>query len=162
MIQRIQSLFLFFAAMLNGALLLPSMILAQRTVPGAPVMQGYPPRPAPGTTAPVTEVISTGNHFVLLILAALVTLLPLVAIFLFKNRPRQRGLVWLAVLGVVGFLTAFLMTKQNLEAKAPRLPEFSYSILGGVLPVAGLVLLILAIRGIRKDEKLLKSLDRLR
>jgi hypothetical protein len=38
----------------------------------------------------------------------------------------------------------------------------NYWMIGAILPILMVILLFLAYRGIRKDEKLIKSLDRLR
>lgn len=42
-----------------------------------------------------------------------------------------------------------------------KVKDGNYGI-GSVLPVAAIILLIIAISGIRKDEKLVRSVDRLR
>lgn len=80
----------------------------------------------------------------------------LVAIFLYKDRERQKGLVTVdlllslvlaAILSVPGFMTA----PTDILAMWPTL-----------LPVVAAVLLVLARRAIKKDIELVRSMDRLR
>jgi len=144
MIQRIQSLWLFLASMINGALFISplySYTLTDKTVHPEGILNFYP----------------------LLLVAIVITVLPLITIFMFNNRPRQRGMAVMSIIGGAGFLTLMLMHAANVKAHlAGTLTTMDYVIPGAVLPVLSLIPLILAIAGIRKDEKLIKSLDRLR
>lgn len=149
MIQRIQSVWLLLAVMINGMLFLPSMSLYRYVVPT-------------GITGGQVKFLSTTNYFPLLIVAAVITLLPLVAIFMFKDRKRQKGMVLLSIIAGVGFIALMIMKIGNLRNGTPPVADDSYSIPGALLPVLSLLFLILAHQGIRKDEKLIKSLDRLR
>lgn len=153
MIQRIQSVWFFLASLINGLLLLPSIFLYRDVRPGGTGI--------PGMASVQTRefMLGTSTHLALLLLAALITLLPLIAIFLFKNRKQQRGLASLAIVGCIGFVAAMVMIIQNFNRTDAG---DAYLVPWPALPVAGLVLIFLGIRGIRKDEKLLKSLDRLR
>ena len=65
------------------------------------------------------------------------------------------------MLGTISFVAMILMRVTNLNDGSSAPVTGSYWI-GSVLPIISLVFLIMAIRGIRKDEKLVKSLDRLR
>lgn len=88
------------------------------------------------------------------ILTVLTGALAFVTIFLFNNRKLQLKLVYLGI-----FLTTVLLTMYFLEIQ---------NFIGGNIAVwvvfyfAILVCYIMAARGILKDEKLIKSLDRLR
>ena len=93
-------------------------------------------------------------------LAIGIAVLSTVTIFLFKDRKTQSKLVWIGILlsavviglqvySVEGFKTSVNMTQGTYQW-------------GGLLPIAMLIFLFLAASGIRKDEKLIKSLDRLR
>lgn len=76
-------------------------------------------------------------------------------IFLFKNRPLQLRLCYLGI-----FITLVLLTLYGLE-----IGNAFYSgtiALWSIFYVAVLIFFILAIRGIRRDQKLIRSLDRLR
>lgn len=82
------------------------------------------------------------------------TLLPLTVIFQFRKRPRQIRMIWLiALLNLV--LTALALFEIF------RLPDYRFSTGIIFLPVS-FILLIMAVMAIRKDEKLVRSADRLR
>jgi peptidoglycan/LPS O-acetylase OafA/YrhL len=134
MIQRIQSLWLLLAA---AAILLvlkfPIAALGEQTY-------------------------QTNDKLYLYILAVLLALLSFVTIFLFKKRSVQKQLIWIGILSSILFIILmYLPAKSFIEANAGA----GFTI-GAVLPVIYIIFLILAYSGIRKDEKLIKSIDRLR
>ena len=90
----------------------------------------------------------------LTILTALTGLLALITIFLYKNRKLQLKLSYLGV-----FLTAALLTVYFLEIAHFRSGNIA---LWSVFYFAILACFVLAARGVSKDEKLVKSMDRLR
>jgi len=94
-------------------------------------------------------------------LTGLVILGSFITIFLFRNRMMQaklvRGLV-IFTLGDVALL--FFYNIPALEELSGIRAEYNYA--GIAMPLAALVFLILAINGIIKDEKLVRSADRLR
>lgn len=92
--------------------------------------------------------------FVLLILSVAVALLALATIFLFKNRKLQTQLSILGfLLQVIAVVIYFLETEKFVEG--------NYA-LTAILTLTVPVFFILAWMGIRKDEKLIKSMNRLR
>lgn len=149
MIQRIQTLWLFVAAAISALLMLD-------TYPGyvfkADVPQGF------GSVVTHLRVMA---HFPSLLLAVAMIILPFAAIFFFKNRKRQRSFVWLSILVCVGFTMVSLMRIENFKNTSPMPRNGSYE-LGMVVPALAILFLLFAIRGIRKDDKLIKSMDRLR
>ncbi len=146
MIQRIQSLWLFLAAMLNGLLFI--LPLYRYNYPN----MLYSP----------WQYESVRNYIPLFILAAVVTIMPLVTIFFFKDRKRQRGMVWLSIISIFAFIAVMMMRVSNLKNGSLSIAHFEYVLPGVLVTLGGLVFLILALQGIRKDDKLIKSLDRLR
>ncbi|RYD53449.1 MAG: DUF4293 family protein [Sphingobacteriales bacterium] len=148
MIQRIQSLWLFLASMISGLLFMPSTVLYKWAVPALPIVQ--------------TETLTATKFYPLLIIAAFMTILPLVTIFFFKDRPRQRGLATLSILASLAFAIVMFMKITAIRSSGISKVGEQYGILGALVPVISIVFLILAVRGIRKDEKIIKSLDRLR
>ncbi len=102
------------------------------------------------------------NFIPLFLIAAVITLMPLVAIFFFKDRKRQRGFVWLDIIGILAFLSVMLMRVSNLKNGSVPVANFEYVLPGVLVVVGGLIMSVLALRGIQKDDKLIKSLDRLR
>jgi hypothetical protein len=100
--------------------------------------------------------LTAKSNLLLLILSAGVGIVSLIAIFLYKNRKLQLRLVWLALLvSIINLVLFFAQTKKFVPG------EGSYD-LTAVFAIFIPVLLFFAIRGIRRDEKLVKSLDRLR
>lgn len=144
MIQRIQSVWLFLAAMILGALFISKLYAVKDAASGLVTHYG----------------VRDAGHIALFILAAIITVLPLVTIFFFTNRKRQKGFVWLSMLGCVGFLALALMKISNTTAALIN-SAVSYDF-GLLLPIVAIVFLFLANAGIRKDETLIRSADRLR
>lgn len=145
MIQRIQSVWLFLASMIAGALFIfPLFTYSKATV-----------LPLPHT---IQEFSGVRDYLPLLLMGAAITIVPLIAIFLFGNRQRQRGVVWLSILFCIGFIALMAARYASLGAT----DQVHWTVPGPVLPVLSIVCLFLALRGIRKDDKLIKSLDRLR
>ena len=100
-----------------------------------------------------TELNGT-SHFLLLILAVAVALAAFAALFLFKNRKLQTQLSLLGLLLQIGALVLyFLQTQKYVQGNFTLTSSVSFAI-----PV----FFILALLGIRKDAKLIKSMDRLR
>jgi uncharacterized membrane protein len=106
------------------------------------------------STVPVILKLDAGSKFLLLILAGATMALSTVIIFLFKNRKQQMmlclpGLLISALLLVVYFVQTNKLIKPTLA-------------LWCIFPFAIVVGYFMAFRNIRKDEKLVKSLDKLR
>ena len=92
----------------------------------------------------------------LLILTAGVGIASLIAIFLYKNRKMQLRIVLITLL--VSLLNLGLYYSE-IKKYVPGEGNIS---LWAVFAIFIPILLFFAIRGIRRDEKLVKSLDRLR
>jgi len=94
-------------------------------------------------------------------LTGLVIVGSLITIFMYRRRMMQakmvRGLI-IFTLGDVALI--FFYNIPSLEKLTNIIAEYNY--VGIAMPLAALVLLILAINGIVKDEKLVRSADRLR
>jgi len=90
-------------------------------------------------------------------------ILPLISIFQFKNRTKQLKITNVALFSAIG---ATLSANIALLLVPPDIcsglnPNYSGS--GGlVLMPLAMIALLLAIRGIRKDEELVRSADRIR
>lgn len=94
------------------------------------------------------------SNFALLILAVGIALVALIIIFLYKNRKLQIQLSLLGfLLQAVALVIYFMQIKKYVQGNFTLT-----SILSFIIPV----FFILAWLGIRKDEKLIKSMDRLR
>jgi hypothetical protein len=80
------------------------------------------------------------------------------AIFLFKNRPLQ---IKISTLGIIISLLALGLQFISGTAGMANIAEASRPV-ARLLPIVALLLGYMAIYFIRKDEKLVKSMDRLR
>lgn len=141
MIQRLQSVWLLLAAIC--AFVTYTLVLYSGTV-----ADGSP------------RLFALGDHFLLVAIIIALGLLSLVTIFLFKNRKLQFRLTILAIVLTIGYL---LLQYVNIEQfkKDNAIITGSYQV-AALLPILMIIFLIMAARGIYKDEKLVKSLDRLR
>jgi FtsH-binding integral membrane protein len=114
-----------------------------------------------GTLAGETVRRFTATESLLLFAVAIVAaLIGLIAVFLFKNRPLQMKLTVLGTIVSIGFIALEVWKIGEFEQSNALLKGSYYW--GALLPIAMAVFLILAAIHIRKDEKLVKSLDRLR
>ena len=99
------------------------------------------------------EIVAGSNFFILLLTIASI-IISIITIFLFKNRKQQ---LWLCLLGIlISGLIIFLYIIQLNKLIKPTLALFC------ILPFAVFAGYFLAFLNIRKDEKLIKSLDKLR
>lgn len=87
-------------------------------------------------------------------------LLALVAIFLFKNRAKQKFFTIIGILLSLVLVTLELIFVDGYK-KTLNLLESSWQP-GALMPMVMMVLFFLAWQGIKKDERLIKSLERLR
>ncbi len=143
MIQRIQSLYIFLS--LVCALLLYLFPIWQTNAGSTDGMQ----------------VIGAGTHLLLLPLPIIMAISHLLAIFSFKHRKRQKQLCTGNILLYIIFLLGGLLIIQLEHHFFQHFNLFEFR-LGAVLPLAGILLNVLALNGIKKDEALLRSMDRLR
>jgi O-antigen/teichoic acid export membrane protein len=100
--------------------------------------------------------LTAQSNLLLLILTAGVGIAALITIFLYKNRKQQSRLAWITLLvSIINLVLFFTQIQKFVQG------EGNYD-LTALFAIIVPVFLFLAIRGIRKDEKLVKSLDRLR
>lgn len=149
MIQRIQSLFLLLAAIAGGTMGSFNLWKARLTK---------------GNVASEDYFNATSSYLIFIVLMVS-TILALVTIFLYKNRKLQFRLTVLNILMAIGVLCLIYFKVQDkantLVSEGATIISATF-LLPAFLPVVMIVCLFLAARGIYKDEKLIKSLDRLR
>lgn len=145
MIQRIQTVFYFLAALSLGGLFQFPFATSEKPVPMLLDDQVY----------------NVMDHIVLTALAAIGALVALVAIFLFRNRPLQIKMGYIVIIvSILTPLVAFLlMYNENTVTKDTSVINDSF---GLYLPVFALLFGLLANRFVKKDEKTVRSMDRLR
>lgn len=106
--------------------------------------------------------LSISNNYLAIVLTGLSVLLSLYTLFSYKKRPLQSKLIWLNLLDNVALLAWLFVSINNAKGSiATAMDEGSFWI-GSFIPVITIILLFMARAGIRKDEKLVRSLDRLR
>jgi len=170
MIQRKQSIFLFLAAaILSVTYLFPIANFIGET--NSLVLYIY------SVVSLVPDsVLPIGPYFVLplLSLVTLITTLSIVTIFLFKNRRIQlflvRFMLLLLLLYIGLFFFYYVEILENMSGGIASYPygltvpstEIQMPTIIFIVPLASAILLFMASRGIISDEKLVRSIDRLR
>jgi hypothetical protein len=156
MIQRIQSLYLLVAAMLTGSFIwLNLATLANDSTTYTMTFRGIVQSVT--TSGETLQVLY--NSWPLALLVIITTVVSLIALFLYKKRMLQIRIVGMnAALQLGLFAMVFYLgqsSASNLEA------VISYH-LPVAFPLVAVVLSILALIAIGKDEALLRSFNRLR
>ena len=136
MIQRIQSIYLGIVALVAGVL--PFFVNLWINAKGAAIYAQ-------------DELLIAGAFYISGALA-------LLTIFLFKNRKNQFVVNRLNMILNLFLLGFFVYRSLNLSGEA----SVSEKGIGMLIPVFSIVFLVLANRAIKKDEDLVKSVDRLR
>lgn len=151
MIQRIQTVYFFLAAVLAAVGLC--------TPVGRFVCEGIPA----GTLYNLWLTTAEGGHdfapwalFAILLPAAV---LSLAAIFLFKRRMLQVRLSIFCSLLLVGYYVAFALFAYNLSARIGASFSVNWT---AAFPAVALILHYLAFRAVMRDEMMVRALDRLR
>lgn len=143
MIQRIQTVYFLLAALCSGLLsfFLPSYI-------------------DKGEQVKLTELLLSENMWFVLMgsLFVLSTILSIIALLLFSNRKNQIVLTRINIL--INFFLLGIMVYQLLAL--PGEAAATEKGIGSFLPLLTIVLLSLANKAVIKDERLVKSVDRLR
>ena len=137
MIQRIQSIYLLIAAVISGGL--QFVFHLWENVKGV--------------------IIFAKDNMVYFGLFLASAVLALITIFLFKNRKLQFVLGRLNI--ILNFILLGLFVYQSLSLSGET-SDVSEKGIGMLLPIISIVFLVLANKAIKKDEDLVKSVDRLR
>ena len=155
MIQRIQSFYLFLTTLLSLLFLKGSFLnFVDKTGSVIKVTFNGIVRDTGGQGFEQIEKL-----LLLTVFMVLIPVLSLVTIFIFKNRKIQLWLALSLIILTCGFIVVsfyyswFIITEYGAEI----VPGFKM-----VIPLLMLVFAVLAYRGIRKDDRLIKSNERLR
>ncbi|NVO20267.1 MAG: DUF4293 domain-containing protein [Bacteroidetes bacterium] len=157
MIQRIQTIYLSLAIIALGILFffplasfLSDLSYLKFYITGVKNM-------APGGDVPLSMMYVL--PLVLLVIAVL--FISVMSLLQYKNRPRQIKFTSIAVmLNILAILAILFVYVPIIERKTGVKPDYGY--LGIYLPVISLLFLVLANMAIKRDEKLVRSSDRLR
>jgi hypothetical protein len=106
-----------------------------------------------GVTQPDVK-LDAASQILILVLAGAVILLCFAALFLYKNRRKQLTLTIINIILSIALLAVYFSQIQKFQTGVLSL--------SCIFTLAIPIFLFLAARGIWKDEKLVKSLDRLR
>ncbi|MBO5902891.1 MAG: DUF4293 domain-containing protein [Tidjanibacter sp.] len=144
MLQRVQTLYLLAATALMALITFLPMVTF--------------------TTTSGEEVLKAFDLVYIGVLLAICTLIPFVTIWLFKNRWLQIRLCFaelVLLLGAQIFSIVYTarVTNAMRDSFAGLVADKNITI---IFPAIAFILVILAIRGIIKDQQLIKSLDRIR
>lgn len=161
MIQRIQSIYLLVAAILMAVTVFSPLFILH----AASAIQGGSISKFGDLFTCTTLGIFNQNGIYptwgVLTFAAFAALLPLANIFLFKKRKLQMKIANITTLMIILFyitlvVYCYVFMQKNVEV------VFDSIQYGIVLPAIALIFNILAVLRIKKDEKLVRSLDRIR
>lgn len=148
MIQRIQSIWLLLAAI---------TILCLLIVPTVNIIALNGEYNLYGTGLKSVKDANQSSNLLLMISTILAGLISIVNIFNFRNRTLQKRVISLNVLLILGlsfWLSGLVKTVTDIK-------EINIEA-GMFLPIVAIIFSLLALRGIKKDENLIKSADRLR
>ena len=145
MIQRIQTLYFLLTALSFGAVFFLPLAFSQTT------------------TIPVfaDQFFQVEEQPILLIQAIAGAVVAMAAILLFNNRPLQIRLGYLLILQAIALPIVAFVVLSGMTSTMGTSVVVQYKP-GLFVPVAAVLFSILAIISIRKDEHLVKSMDRLR
>lgn len=155
MIQRIQTIWLFLTTTVIFALFLfpyLQILNASGTAKAVKVTGVYENIGG--------QIVQTSDFTGLTIATVILGLLPFVIIFFFRERQKQIRLCYLVIVLILGYSFWMAQTAKSVIGDL-QLQLQNYGI-GVILPCLAVLFIILALRGIRHDEKLIKSADRLR
>ena len=155
MIQRIQSVYFFLAVLVTALMFffpLAEFYGSSNFLVYAYKIDFYDPDP--------TLILSPYFLMPLMSVLILIIILTLTALFSFKHRKRQLTLTKLSMaltlILLAGYFFGYMVLLEESVGSAPIYKYASF------LPALSFLFLMLANNGVKKDEKLIKSMDRLR
>jgi uncharacterized membrane protein len=155
MLQRIQSVYLLLTSLVIFALFLFPLVHNVYVEGVASTIK------VTGIYQDVNGQQSHTQSFIALIAATgIVAILPLILIFLYKNRKQQMALCYGYIFVIFGYSFWIAQTVKSATGGAD-LTTNNFGI-GALLSSVSIVLVIFAAKAIQRDEKLVKSADRLR
>ncbi len=160
MIQRVQTIFLFLVVICMGVTIGSTLWLQSQTGSGTGdswELTAFVLNNVDSTG----EVIQSSSKWYIATLASFAGLLALISIFQYKNRTRQMMFNMINSLIMVGLVVAVFLTTNGINSAINAVESGSYQ-LGFWVILAAMVFNMLANRFIRKDEALVRSVDRIR
>lgn len=155
MLQRVQTIWLFFATAAIFSLFLFPYLQTFNTDGSVKALKVTGIQENVGG-----QIVQTEAFTALTIATVIIGLIPFVTIFLFRNRKKQMTLCYVSIVSILGF-SFWLVQTAKTALGGITLQSENYG-LGVILPSLAVFFTVLALRGIRRDDKLIKSADRLR
>lgn len=156
MIQRVQTLYMFAGVVFAVVLLF--MPIAGFTLGNGETFRysltSYP--------SFVSDSLDGGVLLTPLVTTLLVAVVLLITIFLYRNRRLQRKLLLVSVVINLATLGGLFYASDQINQLSRVVSEKASYTYGVYVPLVILVFIVLANNGIRKDEKLIRSADRIR
>ncbi len=106
------------------------------------------------------QIVQTSGFTALTIGTVILGILPFIVIFFYTDRKKQIKLCYLTIVLILGF--SFWLAQSAKSIIGDMQLQFENYGIGVILPCFAVLFVILALRGIRNDEKLVRSADRLR
>lgn len=157
MIQRIQSLYLFAAAIMISMLLFFPVADFWGDISYQFSALGF------HDLSPESDSLFNSMFSVpLLAFVICLILLPLLTIALYKNRKKQLLLIRLCIGLIIALLVLVFFYYIPTIEKEINLTADYVSAFGMFFPLMALIFIILAQKGVTKDQKMINSMDRLR
>lgn len=153
MIQRIQTLYFFIAFLCIGMSLLGMDIISLQSA-------NYDIHATAFTVTQNGKLVGSTTLWIFFLVPAMFILL---TIFMFKDRKKQQQVAGLSFILCLA-LIAYILLNSQLAGNNEQMPKdtvISYGWTNFVM-LAAPVFLLLGIRGIKKDQKLIDSVDRIR
>ena len=101
------------------------------------------------------------DHILLLILILAGGIITLISVFLYRNRKLQVRITYLGLLLAILLPAAIILLFIEEYNKNHTLIDIDWNY-GLLIPAVGVIAALLAIRFIKKDDKIVQSMDRLR
>lgn len=160
MIQRVQTIFLFL------------VVIAMGVTIGTPIWEQTQTNSGTGDSWNLTsfmlnnldssgEIIQSSSKWYIVSIAAFAGLMALISIFQYANRGRQMMLNMVNSMVMVGLVVSIFLTTNGINS-AINAPESGEYQIGFWAILVAMVCNMLANRFIRKDEALVRSVDRIR
>lgn len=166
MIQRIQSIYLFLTTALMAVFLFLPIAqfdttdgIYSFTAQGISTVEAMT-TPVQDSAAAVTQTSVFTPTWGVFVLGTVIAVLSFITIFLYKNRPTQARICMINAFFLVTFYIVIFLSGYTFreDLSASNISWTAYI----VMPFVALILDILAYKAINKDERLVRSLDRIR
>lgn len=158
MIQRLQSIFLFLVAVAMGLTLGLDLWVQEAADSGVTWKLNALFLEQSNSSG---EILQSSSNWYVAALAAFVGLLAIISIFQYRSRGRQMMINMVNSLLMVGLVAIVFLTTNSVNKELAAADNGQYQI-GFWAILAAMVCNMLANRFIRKDEALIKSVDRIR